>query len=346
MTDIKEFSGVSQGATATSAGPDGTGPDLSRAAEYGDEAGYFRRLGARHWAFFSDEGTTLLVTFESAERIAAAPDGMPAGLALARSNGWSHLCLIAQGETWYRDAAVYRFFDQMVDDAFFEDFDHVVFYGAGMGAYAACAYSVTAPGSVVLALQPVATLDPAVAGWDRRHRRHRRLSFTDRYGYAPDMVEGAGEVFLLFDPEEQLDAMHAALFARPGVTRLACPRLGPPLEVALTQMKALQPMIEAAAAGRLDGALCRRLLRLRRNYSPYLHRVYSELEAGGRLRLAAILARNVSGRLKAPRFRRRATELEAELAARGARLPASRPGSAPAVPGELLSDGGEADRDS
>jgi hypothetical protein len=315
-------------------------PDLSRMAELGEEAGYFRPLGDSHWAFFSDEGTTLLVTFDSAERIAASADGLPAGQALAAARGWSHLCLVARGETWFRDPAVYRFFDQQVDDAFFEDFDHVVFYGAGLAGYAACAYSVTAPGSIVLALHPLATLDPAVAGWDRRHRRQRRLSFTDRYGYAPDMVEGAGEVFLLFDPQEQMDAMHAALFARPGVHSLACPRLGGALEPALMQMQALVPLLEAAAEGRLDVGTCRRILRLRRNYSPYLHRLYSELEGAGRLRLAAMLARNVAGRLKAPRFRRRAAELDEVLLQQGRPLPRERP--RPAQADDLT--GGEGDQ--
>ena len=66
-----------------------------------EEDGYFHSLGARHWAFFADQGTTLLVSFESAQAIRARPDNMPLAQATAARHGWSHLCLIADGETWF-----------------------------------------------------------------------------------------------------------------------------------------------------------------------------------------------------------------------------------------------------
>ncbi|MFN6978284.1 MAG: phosphoadenosine phosphosulfate reductase, partial [Gemmobacter sp.] len=167
-----------------------------------EDAGYLEALGPRHWAFFHDDSPTLLVTFETVDAIrGGSPGQMPLGWDIARANGWSHLCLIADGATWWRDRRVWGFFDRLVDDAFFEDFDRVCFYGAGAGGYAAAAYSVAAPGATVLALRPRATLDPGVAGWDPRDRTARRLDFTSRYGFAPDMTEGAGKVFVLADPD-------------------------------------------------------------------------------------------------------------------------------------------------
>lgn len=261
---------------------------LAAIEEIGEDAGHFQTVGSRHWAFFSDESPVLLVTFETVADIRRRKDGLPMGYALARDRGWSSLCLIADGETWYRDAAVYRHFDRLVDDAFFEDFDRVVFYGAGMGAYAACAFSVAAPGATVLALTPVATLDPALAGWDSRHARHRRLIFTDRYGYAPDMTEGAGDVFVAFDPAEPLDAMHAALFARPHVTALRARRAGPSVDQTLDGMQILTPLITAACEGRLDAPLFHRMFRKRRSFGPYLDALRGRLEQSGRPRLAAL----------------------------------------------------------
>ena len=41
--------------------------------------------------------------------------------------------------------AVYGFFDQILDDGFFDEFDTIIFYGAGPCGYAATAYSVAAP---------------------------------------------------------------------------------------------------------------------------------------------------------------------------------------------------------
>jgi hypothetical protein len=290
---------------------------LKRIASVGEASGYFEPLGAHHWALFADDGRVLYVTFENAEAIRAREDGLPIGYETAQENGWSHLCLIAEGETWYRDANVYRYFDRLVDDAFFEDFDRVIFHGAGMGSYAACAFSVTAPGATVIAVQPVATLDPRVAGWDRRHMKARRLDFTDRYGFAPDMTEGAGDVFVIFDPDQTLDAMQAALFARPHVTHLRCPLMGARLETALLEMNVLPQLIDAAGEGKLSADLFARVYRNRRRHGPYLRTLLARLDGRGRPRLAAMLCRNVTARIQAPRFRQRL----AELVATGVELP-------------------------
>jgi len=308
--------------------PNAARPDqagwLAAIEEIGEEAGYFQNVGSRHWAFFSDESPVLLVTFETVAEIRSRKDGLPMGFALARGRGWSSLCLIADGDTWYRDPGVYRYFDRQVDDAFFEDFDRVVFYGAGMGAYAACAFSAAAPGATVLALNPVATLDPARAGWDPRHARNRRLTFTDRYGYAPDMTEGAGEVFVVFDPAEPLDAMHAALFARPYVTALRARRIGGAVEQALEGMQILTPLITAAGDGSLDAAMFHRLFRRRRRYEPYLHALLDRLERTGRRHFAALAARNAAMRLHSPRFLQHLSGLTAES---GPLQPAGRIGT-------------------
>ena len=283
---------------------------LAAIDEIGEEAGYFQTLGSKHWAYFVDESTTLLVTFETVASIRSNPTQLPSGDALARKHGWSHLCLIADGNTWYRDPAVYRFFDRQVDDAFFEDFDSVVFYGAGMGGYAACAFSVTAPGAAVVAIAPRATLNPARAGWDRRDLPSRRMDFTSRYGYAPDMTEGAGKVYIAFDPEFAPDAMHAALFARPWVISLPTRHLGDLIETGLTQMGILPQIIEAAVANSLTPRSFARLWRARRMHLPYLTAL---------LGLAAKhpdrefrICNNVTRRLNAPIFRKRLAELEAE----------------------------------
>ncbi len=275
-----------------------------------EETGYVQSLGPRHWAFFHDDGPTLLVTFERAGAIRSqSPDRLPDGFRLARANGWSHLCLIAEGETWYRDTAVYRYFDRLIDDAFFEDFQSVLFYGAQMGGYAAAAYSVAAPGATVLAVQPVATLDPSVAGWDARYARARRLNFTDRFGFAPEMTEGAGQVFVLHDPAEREDAMHAALFHRPWVTPLRARRLGSSIEAALRKMNLFDRLLTEAATGALTPLSFAQGFRERRNYGPYLRRLLALQADAGRTAREMMICRSVVGRVRAPTFRKRLAEL-------------------------------------
>lgn len=273
------------------------------------EEGYFHSLGDRHWAFFSDQGTTLLVSFESARNIRDRKDTMPLAQGLAAQNGWSHLCLIADGDTWFRDPAVYSFFDRQVDDAFFEDFDRVLFYGAGMSGYAACAYAVAAPGAQVLALNPRATLDPQQAGWDNRTRPARRLDFTSRYGYAPDMLEGVAKATVVHDTTLPAEAMHAALFRAPYITRLSARHLGDGLELHFTQMAILNPMIEAAMNGHLTRAMFAKLWRARRNHARYLNLLLDKAIASGRKSHEDMLCRSVSKRLHVPRYAKRMARL-------------------------------------
>lgn len=301
-----------------------------------DDSGYLEALGPQHWAFFHDDGPVMLVTFETVEAIRARPDQMPFGWAMARAHGWSHLCMIGEGDTWWRSRRVWGYFDRLVDDAFFEDFDRVCFFGAGRAGYAAAAYSVAAPGATVLAVRPRATMDPAVAGWDPRDRGARRLDFTSRYGFAPDMTEGAGRVFVLADPAEPLDAMHMALFRRPWTTRLPARFSGAEPEAMLGHMGLLMPLVQAAVEGRLSPAVWAGMWRGRRMHAPWLRNVLARLGQGKSRLREAVFCRAVAARVNAPRFRRRLAELTEALEAEGIALPPQR---TPArVPGDALLD--------
>ena len=273
----------------------------------GEEAGYFQTVGNHHWALFVDDSPTLLVSFETIETARARPGQMPLAHGIAVKQGWSHLCLIAEDQTWFRDPAVYAYFDRLVDDAFFEDFDRVLFYGAGPAGYAACAYAVCAPGAQVLALNPVATLNPAQAGWDDRHKSARRLDFTSRFGFAPDMVDGAAHVTLIIDPRQRLDAMHAALFHAPYVTTIAARLAGADIEATLTRLGVLGDLITQAVAGSLTLTSFAGAWRRRRNDTTYLKNLL--LAASPSAAREIMVCRNVVKRLKSARFRRRLTEL-------------------------------------
>ncbi|MFN4130057.1 MAG: hypothetical protein ACK4GC_09610, partial [Paracoccaceae bacterium] len=278
----------------------------------GEDSGYFETLGARHWALFIDDSPTLLVSFEQADNIQARAGQMPLGHDIAKEKGWSHLCLIADGDTWYRDLRVYGYFDRLVDDAFFEDFDSVLFMGSGVQGYAAAAFSVAAPGAAVVAMSPRATLLPDTAGWDKRAVKARKLDFTSRYGYAPDMIDGAGRVFILHDPDVTEDAMHAALFRGRHVTHLRCPRLGGRLDWSLAHMQIITPLVQAAMAGTLTRHSFAQLWRGRRDFGPYLRVLLTAVQGRGRIKLEKMICQNVTSRRNAPRFRKRLAEILAD----------------------------------
>lgn len=243
------------------------------------EEGYFEPVGKRHWAWFHDDGPILLVTFETIDSMMSRPDRLSFGHAIASERGWSHLCVISDGETWFRDDHLYRYFDRLVDDGFFEDFDRVCFVGAGQGAHAACAYSVAAPGASVVVLRPRASYDPRLTAWDDRQTHLRRLDFTSRYGYAPDMVEAASDVWMIFDPTVKSDLMHAALFRAPNVHFLRASHAGDRLEEVLLTMGVLPRLITEACEGTMTPHLFHRLWRRRGRNTVYLREFLAKMEA-------------------------------------------------------------------
>lgn len=268
-----------------------------------DEDGYLESLGRRHHAIFVEKGNTLLVTFETLQGMHALSDmGQPLGWEMLRDHGWSHLCLASNGDTWFRDKAVYGYFDRLIDDGFFDEFDNVVFYGAGPCAYAAAAFSVSAPGARVLAIQPQATLDPRLTEWDDRFTDMRIQDFTTRYGYAPEMLDAAEKGYVIYDPREKLDAMHAALFTRPNVDKYRMRFMGDALQTDLLEMGTWAPLLQAVATDQLTPRFFAELYRARRDYRPYLRNLLDSFEVEGRTGLAEALCSNVASRMRAPRF--------------------------------------------
>lgn len=278
--------------------------------------GYFEPLGKRHFAAFIEADRTLLVTFETVQGMQALSDNaQPLGWDMVREHNWSHLCLASDGDTWFRDNSVFGYFDRLIDDGFFDEFDQVLFYGAGPCAYAACAFSVASPGARILAIQPQATLDPRVTEWDERFTDLRRTDFTQRYGYAPDMLDAAESACVVYDPYQRLDAMHAALFTRDNVRKFRMPLMGEALQTDLLELDQMSSLLMHVATDTLTIQEFARLFRARRDYPPYLRNVMAHLDREQRQDLQVMLCTNVTNRMNAPRFARRLNEIrDAQLA--------------------------------
>ncbi len=144
-----------------------------------------------------------------------------------------------------------------------------------------------------------------IAEWDNRFTDMRRTDFTSRYGYAPDMLDGADAAYVVYDPRETLDAMHAALFTRPNTRKLRLRFMGDAIQTDLLEMEQLEPLLLAIAEGPLDPLDFARMMRARRSHPPYLRNLLAALDGAGRETLALALARNVTSRMHAPRFARR-----------------------------------------
>lgn len=294
----------------------------------GERHGYYSTLGDRHAAVFIEQShDVLFVGFESLSAIRALGEGgMPLAFDICERRGWSHLTLIAETQDWFRDRRIYGYFDRLVDYGFFEDFDRVIFYGAGMCGYAAAAFSVAAPGATAILVAPQATLDRRVAAWDTRFPSTRRLDFQSRYGYAPDMLEAAEAAVVIYDPDEAEDAMHASLFRGANVHhfRYRRGRAGA-IEADLRAMSLVSCLAEAAAAGTLTAASLARHMRRRRRHVPYLRALLSRVLAEDRPALTAQLCRAVLAEQPLPHFRRQLEAAERRLAGQG---PAEQAGEA------------------
>ena len=287
---------------------------ISQLQDLTDEDGYTESLGDRHAAIFVENKPVLLVTFETHQTIQSTlPKAQPLGWQMVQALGWSHLCLVSDGETWFRDPCVIGYFDRLVDDGIFEDFDQVIFYGAGACGYAAAAFSVAAPGAKVVVVQPQATLDPQFAEWDNRFSHMRRVSFDDRYGYAPDMLDAAQSALVLYDPEITEDAMHAALFTGSNTMKYRVRFFGANLEQSLIRMNVLLRILAQASANKLTHHNLSALFRVRRKDRQYLFNLLKRVTRDNRNHLTYWLSRNVLKQHEGPQFSKALKQAEHAL---------------------------------
>lgn len=253
--------------------------------------GFFRE-GGRHSFLFVPRGDTLVVTFDNLDiAMEKRADRRPWGYSFIERQGWSMLGVMAQGWTWYRDPWVWDQFDDLAASGFFARFDRVVFYGASMGGYAACAFAPACPGAEVVAISPQSTLDKRLVPWETRYSTAWGRDFSGRYGDAAEVSRAAGRVTILYDPYEPLDRGHVDRFTGPNVTRLRAPLLGHRLGSSLQQMGILAPITVGALNGTLTEAEFYRLLRIRKTSARYQKELFRRALDRGHPDLARRLAR-------------------------------------------------------
>lgn len=290
----------------------------------GAQHGFFEELGADHTALFVKSGKTLIVTFENLDDVFGHEKRLPWGFDFVQKQGWSILGLMAHDWTWYRDDDVYAFFNRLKKQKFFDQFETVVFYGASMGGYAACAFSSACPGATVVAISPQATLDRDLCSWEKRYHKAWIRDFTSQYGYAPDMVKKASEVFIFYDPLETPDAMHAALFQGKTITKLKCRFQGHRIASGLIKMGILKPVIAACVDGSLTRPKFYTMLRARHEFRRYLRDLLLKIDDQKHPLLVAILAEHVLARGAGPVFRRKLNAANILLQKRGLTPPGQR----------------------
>lgn len=248
--------------------------------------GAFRDNGT-HSLLFVPRGQTLVVTFDNLDiAMNKREDRRPWGYSFIEKQGWSMLGVMANGWTWYRDPWVYEQFDQMAQAGVFKRFERVVFYGASMGGYAACAFSAACPGADVVAISPQSTLDKTIVPWETRYKVAWNKDFSGKYGDAAKASAAAGRVTLLFDPYEPLDVGHVDRFQADNVVKLRTPLMGHRLGSSLHQMGILNQITLGALDGTLSPHAFYRAIRARHQFPRYQKELLNRAIARGRPGLA------------------------------------------------------------
>jgi pimeloyl-ACP methyl ester carboxylesterase len=294
----READGVPILRTLFRAGPQAAQPAKATEGSWSDIAtvlagkdGFFRE-SPDHSFLFIRRSDTLVVTFDNLDiAMGKREDRRPWGFSFIEKQGWSMLGVMANGWTWYRDPWVWQQFDALRDSGFFKQFKRVVFYGASMGGYAACAFVAACPGADVVAISPQSTLDKAIVPWETRYHTAWGRDFGGAYGDAAEVSAAAGRVFLLYDPYEPLDSGHANRFTGGNLVKLRAPLLGHRLGSSLQQMGILAPITLAALNGTLTEAEFYRSLRARKVFPRYQRELFKRALDRGRPDLARKLGR-------------------------------------------------------
>ena len=265
--------------------------------EIGKRDGFFEEIGTKHSGLYIKQGSTLIVTFENLDHVERG-DGerMPWGYEFVKKQGWSMLGMMAHGWTWYRDEAVFDFFDRLRDEKFFDQFENVVFYGASMGGYAASVFSAAVPGSKVILISPQATIDPKRVPWENRYPKAKNQPFDGRYSYGPDMIKSASKAFVFIDPHQKLDKKHANLFDPSDIEIYHSFYCGHRIASLWQQFGMLKPVILECVDGSLTKKSFYHMLRARKDNRRYQREMLTRLEKKGRDKLViqyctAVLAR-------------------------------------------------------
>ncbi|MEN8952445.1 hypothetical protein [Planktotalea arctica] len=278
--------------------PEVTDPEGSwdrLAAELAGKDGWYRPGTNGHSFLYMPRSTdTLVVTFDNLDiAMTKREDRRPWGYSFIKDQGWSMLGVLAGGWTWYREQWVSDQFDQLQKEGFFKQFRRVVFYGASMGGYAACAFSPAAPGCDVVAISPQSTVDKSVVPWESRYKVVWDRDFNGKYGDAAKVSKAANRVSILYDPYEPLDAQHAARFTGKNVQHLRAPLLGHRLGSSLNQMGILSPIILGALDGSLSSEDYYKLLRTRKTSPRYQRELFNKAVDKGHTELAKSLGEHI-----------------------------------------------------
>ena len=261
-----------------------------------------RRSDHRRGWYYSDEKFAAQMTYRSKDTLIVSFDNLSSvkepslaretwGYPFYRSEGWSHLGVMAFEKNWFRDEALFNFIEGQAKSGLFKRYQRVVMTGTSMGAYAATAFSHLAPGCTVMAFSPQSTLDKKLVPWEERFGSGRKQDWSGRYRDAPDYCHKAKDVFIIYDPYFEPDRLHAERYQGDNIHHLKSWYSSHKSALFMRRADMLKGVMQAAVAGNMTPHLYYQMFRSRRDLPWYYHGLADHAIKAGHNGLARTMAR-------------------------------------------------------
>lgn len=268
---------------------------LNHMARIGEAHGFFNRISTRHMALFVDEGDTLVLSFDRADRTWQHGDtGHPLGFDCLQALEFSLLSILSLGRTWFRDASAEKMLQNLAQEGFFSSYKEVMILATGPDCgHAAARASRFVPGAKVLLSRPAAAISAGHAPFETRFTADRHTDPDSPPPLGSEALRHAASTTVLFDPTHAPEAAQAALFNAPNTTRIAFPHTGAALDRTFAKGEVIVPLTQHLQSGSLTPQKAREILRpsLRRDPG-YLARLSANASSSGHPARAATVTRN------------------------------------------------------
>lgn len=130
------------------------------------------------------------------------------GIQELAKHGWSVLAIKAREPDWFLKPDLAEFFRGPSFSKLIKSKKRVILYGLSMGGFGAFVYSTMVPGSVVLAISPQSTLDPAKVPWEKRFDYALGEDWTGPIGDVNTLTPAHAEAYVLYCPGNKFDGPH------------------------------------------------------------------------------------------------------------------------------------------
>ena len=253
----------------------------------GPHTGFYEAMQDHVLVYVHRSPKTLVVTFDNLSQAGGAYlNRDPWAAKFVSDEGHSHLGVMANGPTWFRDPQLIARLEALRDEGFFARYDTIAMTGTSMGAFGALTFSRLAPGARVIAFSPQSTLRRDLVPWEHRFVKSQLQDWTLPYSDAAEGLAEASKIYLFYDPFDKNDTRQAERLPSEFVTPMRAPGCGHKTALVLRRTETLKTVMRDAIGGTLTRENFAKMVRTRRNTRIYCLEMLSHLQERGHTKRA------------------------------------------------------------